>query len=178
MSEEHPGSSRSLCRSVTSFVPSHCNACATGLRAPVILIGISTINRGLVNAAILSAIGFVPFADLGAIILATDTPLAGAVPAVEEGPKLSSAEAPRTHRPRREPPTGAQRHPKTLDRTWWEAVFFSAGRLALDYPVFARRDPDDRQPPTVVLDSVAYPGRYHRADLITPWWSRALSKPA
>src|SRR5512140_1939059 len=41
---------------------------------PVILVGAPT-NRGLVNAAILGAIGFVLFAAFGAVVLAYDAPL-------------------------------------------------------------------------------------------------------
>ena len=41
---------------------------------PVILVGAPT-NRGLVNAAILGAVGFVAFAALGAVVLAYDVPL-------------------------------------------------------------------------------------------------------
>jgi putative heme transporter len=41
---------------------------------PVILIG-APANRGLVNAAVLGAVGFVAFVALGAVVLAYDAPL-------------------------------------------------------------------------------------------------------
>ena len=42
---------------------------------PVILVGGPTTSRGLVNAAIIGAVGFVLFAGFGAVVLATDAPL-------------------------------------------------------------------------------------------------------
>jgi hypothetical protein len=47
---------------------------------PVVLLG-APVNRGLVNAAILGAVGFVAFAALGAVLLAYDAPLRCAGPA-------------------------------------------------------------------------------------------------
>ena len=49
---------------------------------PVILLGAPT-NRGLVNAAILGAVGFVAFAAFGAVVLAYDAPLRWAGRAVQ-----------------------------------------------------------------------------------------------
>jgi hypothetical protein len=42
---------------------------------PVVLVG-APVDRGLVNAAVVGAVGFVPFAAFGAIVLAYDAPLA------------------------------------------------------------------------------------------------------
>ena len=100
---------------------------------PVILIGIPTTNRGLVNAAVLGAIGFVVFAGFSAIVLATDAPLRWCGRA---------AQRVRNWALRKRPPlTGLDKKlleernliRGVLGRQWWEAVLFSAGRLALDY---------------------------------------------
>lgn len=100
---------------------------------PVILIGIPTTNRGLVNAAVLGAIGFVVFAGFTAIVLATNTPL-----------RLCGRAAQRVRNEilRKRPPISdlderllAQRNHirAMLGAQLWEAIFLSAGRLALDY---------------------------------------------
>lgn len=100
---------------------------------PVILVGSQTTNRGLLNAAILGAIGFVVFAGFAAIVLVTDAPLRWCGRAVQ---RL------RNRFVRKRPPvTGlddallSERNliRGVLGRQWWQAVLFSAGRLALDY---------------------------------------------
>lgn len=100
---------------------------------PVILIGIPTTNRGLINAAILGAIGFVAFAGLGGVVLAIDTPLRWCGRAVQQV---------RNRVLRNRPPlTGIDDRlleerdltRRTLGRSWWQAVLLSTGRLALDY---------------------------------------------
>jgi uncharacterized protein (TIRG00374 family) len=100
---------------------------------PVILIGLPTTNRGLVNAAVLGAIGFVAFAGLSAIVLATDAPLRWCGRAAQQV---------RNRILRRRPPlTGLDESlleernhiRQTLGRQLWKAVLLSAGRLALDY---------------------------------------------
>jgi hypothetical protein len=99
---------------------------------PVILAGAPT-SRGLFNAAILGAAGFVAFAALGAVILAYDAPLRWAGRA---------AQRVRNWALRRRPPLQglddtllAQRNEirAVLGRQWWQALLLSAGRLAFDY---------------------------------------------
>lgn len=100
---------------------------------PVILVGIPTTNRGLVNAAVLGAIGFVVFAVLTAIVLATDTPLRLCGRAAQRVRNWALAKRP--------PVVGlderllAQRNHlrAMLGARLWEAILLSAGRLALDY---------------------------------------------
>jgi uncharacterized protein (TIRG00374 family) len=99
---------------------------------PVILFGAPT-SRGLVNTAILGAIGFVAFVAFGAVVLAYDAPLrwCGRV-----------AQRVRNWVLRKRPPlTGldetllAQRNQirAVLGHQWWQALLLSAGRLAFDY---------------------------------------------
>ena len=99
---------------------------------PVILLGAPT-PRGLVNTAILGAIGFVAFAAFGAVVLAYDAPLRWAGRA---------AQRVRNWVLRKRPPlTGldetllAQRNEirAVLGRQWWQALLLSAGRLGFDY---------------------------------------------
>ena len=100
---------------------------------PVILIGAPTTSRGLVNAAILGAIGFVLFAGFGAVVLATDGPLrwCGRIAqrvrnlVLRKRPPLTSLDETLLH----------QRNliRGVLGKQWWQAVLYSAGRLALDY---------------------------------------------
>jgi uncharacterized protein (TIRG00374 family) len=99
---------------------------------PVILVGAPT-SRGLVNAAILGAVGFVAFAGFGAIVLAYDAPLRWAGRWVQ---RL------RNWILRKRPPLEgldqtllAQRNDirAVLGRQWWQALLLSAGRLAFDY---------------------------------------------
>ena len=99
---------------------------------PVILLG-APARRGLVNTAILGAIGFVAFAAFGAVVLAYDAPLRWAGRA---------AQRVRNWVLRKRPPlTGldetllAQRNAirAVLGRQWWQALLLSAGRLGFDY---------------------------------------------
>ncbi len=126
---------------------------------PVILLGAPT-PRGLVNTAILGAIGFVAFAGLGAVLLAYDAPLrwAGGWPS---GPGTwSCASAP--------PLTGlddtllAQRNAirAVLGRQWWQALLLSAGRLAFDYLclLFALRATGSHPRPSLILVAYAAAG--------------------
>jgi uncharacterized protein (TIRG00374 family) len=99
---------------------------------PVILVGAPT-NRGLVNAAILGAVGFVAFAGLGAVLLAYDAPLRWAGRLAQ---RLGN-----WVRRKRPPLEGldhtllAQRNDirAVLGQQWWHALLLSAGRLAFDY---------------------------------------------
>ena len=99
---------------------------------PVILVGAPT-NRGLVNAAILGAVGFVAFAALGAVLLAYDAPLRWAGRVAQRLGNLVL---------RKRPPLEgldhtllAQRNDirAVLGKQWWHALLLSTGRLAFDY---------------------------------------------
>jgi uncharacterized protein (TIRG00374 family) len=99
---------------------------------PVVLLG-TPVNRGLVNAAILGAVGFVVFAAFGAVLLAYDAPLRWAGRAAQRLGNLVL---------RKRPPLAgldqtliAQRDEirAVLGRQWWQALLLSSGRLAFDY---------------------------------------------
>ena len=122
---------------------------------PVILVGAPT-NRGLVNAAILGAVGFVAFAALGAVVLAYDAPLRWCGRAAQQA---------RNWVLRKRPPlTGLdetllfQRNEirAALGEQWWQALLLSAGRLAVDYLCLlaALRATGARPRPSLIL--VAY----------------------
>ena len=126
---------------------------------PVILLGAPT-NRGLVNAAVLGAVGFVVFAALGAVILAYDAPLrwAGRV-----------AQRLRNWVLRKRPPLDgldesllAQRNEirTALGKQWWQALLLSAGRLAFDYLCLlaALRATGSRPRPSLILVAYAVAG--------------------
>jgi uncharacterized protein (TIRG00374 family) len=99
---------------------------------PIILIG-SPINRGLYNAAILGAIGFVLFAGFSGLVLMTDRPLrwTGRLVQWVRNSVLR----------RRTPLTDLDEtllHQRDLIRTvlgrqWWQAMLLSAGRLGFDF---------------------------------------------
>jgi uncharacterized protein (TIRG00374 family) len=99
---------------------------------PVILFGAPT-SRGLVNTAILGAIGFVAFVAFGAVVLAYDAPLRWCGRAVQRVRNWVLRKRP--------PMTGldetllAQRNQirAVLGHQWWQALLLSAGRLAFDY---------------------------------------------
>jgi uncharacterized protein (TIRG00374 family) len=126
---------------------------------PVILVGAPT-NRGLVNAAVLGAVGFVVFAALGAVILAYDAPLRWCGRVVQ---RLRNSIL------RKRPPmTGldesllAQRNDirEVLGAQWWQALLLSAGRLAFDYLclLFALRATGARPRPSLILVAYAVAG--------------------
>jgi uncharacterized protein (TIRG00374 family) len=127
---------------------------------PVILVGAPTTNRGLVNAAILGAAGFVVFAALGAVVLAYDAPLRWCGRAVQQV---------RNSILRNRPPlTGLdeslldQRNEirAVLGEQWWRALLLSAGRLAFDYLclLFALRATGSRPRPSLILVAYAVAG--------------------
>jgi uncharacterized protein (TIRG00374 family) len=99
---------------------------------PVVLLG-APVNRGLVNAAILGAVGFVVFAAFGAVLLVYDAPLrwAGRVAqrlgnlVLRKRPALAGLDDTLI----------AQRDEirAVLGRQWWQALLLSSGRLAFDY---------------------------------------------
>jgi uncharacterized protein (TIRG00374 family) len=126
---------------------------------PVVLFG-APVNRGLVNAALLGAAGFVVFAAFGAVLLAYDTPLrwAGRV-----------AQRLRNWVMRKRPPLAgldqtllSQRNEirAVLGRQWWQALLLSSGRLAFDYLCLlaALRATGSRPRPSVILVAYAVAG--------------------
>jgi len=126
---------------------------------PVVLLG-TPVNRGLVNAAVLGAVGFVVFAAFGAVLLAYDAPLRWAGRA---------AQRLRNWALRKRPPlTGlddtllAQRNEirAVLGKQWWQALLLSAGRLAFDYLCLlaALRATGSRPRPSVILVAYAVAG--------------------
>ena len=126
---------------------------------PVILVGAPT-NRGLVNAAILGAVGFVAFAAFGAVVLAYDAPLRWCGRGVQ---RL------RNWVLRNRPPLAgldesllSQRNEirAVLGKQWWQALLLSAGRLALDYLclLFALRATGSRPRPSLILVAYAVAG--------------------
>ncbi len=126
---------------------------------PVILLGAPT-SRGLVNAAVLGAVGFVVFAAFGAVVLAYDTPLRWAGRVVQ---RLRNSVL------RKRPPLEgldetllAQRNEirTVLGRQWWQALLLSAGRLAFDYLCLlaALRATGSRPRPSLILVAYAVAG--------------------
>ena len=127
---------------------------------PVILVGGPTTSRGLVNAAILGAVGFILFAGFGAVVLATDAPLRWCGRFVQRVRNLVL---------RKRPPL------TNLDKTlveqrnlirgvlgeqWVQAVLLSAGRLALDYLCLlaALRATGSHPRPSLILVAYAVAG--------------------
>jgi uncharacterized protein (TIRG00374 family) len=126
---------------------------------PVILVG-TPVSRGLVNAAILGAIGFVAFAAFGAVLLAYDAPLRWAG---------RTAQRLRNWVLRKRPPLEgldqtllSERNEirAVLGRQWWQALLLSAGRLAFDYLtlLFALRATGSHPRPSLVLVAYAIAG--------------------
>jgi uncharacterized protein (TIRG00374 family) len=99
---------------------------------PAVLFG-SPVSRGLLDAAIIGAVGFVIFVALGAVVMATDAPLHWVGHAFQ-------ALRNRILR-KRDPMTGLsdrlleQRNliRTVLGQQWWQATLLSAGRLLFDY---------------------------------------------
>ncbi len=126
---------------------------------PVVLLGAPT-SRGLVNAAILGAIGFVVFAGFGAVVLVYDAPLrwAGRVTqrlvnwVLRKRPPLEGlAETLLSER---------NKIRAVLGRQWWQALLLSAGRLAFDYLclLFALRATGSHPRPSLILVAYAVAG--------------------
>ena len=126
---------------------------------PVILLG-TPVDRGLVNAAILGAVGFVAFAAFGAVLLAYDAPMrwAGRV-----------AQRLRNWILRKRPPLVgldeillSQRNEirAVLGRHWWRALLLSSARLAFDYLCLlaALRATGSRPRPSLILVAYAAAG--------------------
>jgi uncharacterized protein (TIRG00374 family) len=127
---------------------------------PVILLGAPTTNRGLVNAAVLGAVGFVVFAAFGAVVLTYDAPLRWAGRAAQrignwvlrKGPPLEGLDETLL----------AQRNEirTVLGRQWWQALLLSAGRLAFDYLCLlaALRATGSHPRPSLILVAYAVAG--------------------
>ncbi len=125
---------------------------------PVILLGAPT-NRGLVNAAVLGAVGFVIFAAFGAVVLAYDAPLRWAGRGAQRLWNLVM---------RKRPLEGLdatlleQRNQirTALGQQWWQALLLSAGRLAFDYLCLlaALRATGSRPRPSLILVAYAVAG--------------------
>jgi uncharacterized protein (TIRG00374 family) len=126
---------------------------------PVVLLG-APVDRGLVNAAILGAVGFVAFAAFGAVLLAYDAPMrwAGRV-----------AQRLRNWILRKRPPLVgldetllSQRNEirAVLGRQWWRALLLSSARLAFDYLCLlaALRATGSRPRPSLILVAYAAAG--------------------
>jgi uncharacterized protein (TIRG00374 family) len=126
---------------------------------PVVLLG-APVNRGLVNAAVLGAVGFVAFAGFGAVVLAYDAPLRWAGRAAQWARNLVLRKRP--------PMQGldaallSQRNEirAVLGKQWWQALLLSAGRLAFDYLCLlaALRATGSHPRPSLVLVAYAVAG--------------------
>jgi uncharacterized protein (TIRG00374 family) len=126
---------------------------------PVVLFG-APVSRGLADAAIIGAIGFVLFVALGTWVMAADAPLRYAGRA---------AQAVRNRLLRkREPIVGLPERlveQRDLIRTvlgqqWWQATLLSAGRLGFDYLclLFSVRAVGAHPRPSLVLLAYAVAG--------------------
>jgi uncharacterized protein (TIRG00374 family) len=126
---------------------------------PAVLFG-SPVSRGLLDAAIIGAVGFVIFVALGAVVMATDAPLRWV------GRAFQSLRN-RILR-KREPMTGLsdrlleQRNliRTVLGQQWWQATLLSAGRLLFDYLclLFSVRAVGAHPRPSLILLAYAVAG--------------------
>jgi uncharacterized protein (TIRG00374 family) len=126
---------------------------------PVVLLG-APVSRGLVNAAVVGAVGFVAFAGFSAVLLVYDAPLRWAGRAVQrlrnwllrKRPALEGLDETLL----------AQRNDirAVLGRQWWQALLLSAGRLAFDYLslLAALRATGSNPRPSVILIAYAVAG--------------------
>jgi uncharacterized protein (TIRG00374 family) len=126
---------------------------------PVVLFG-SPVSRGLVDAAIIGAIGFFLFCGLGAVFMALEAPLRWVG-------RLAQLIRNRLLR-KRDPLTGLpdrlmeQRNliRSVLGQQWWQATLLSAGRLAFDYLclLFSVRAVGAHPRPSLILLAYAVAG--------------------
>jgi hypothetical protein len=127
---------------------------------PVVLFG-SPVKKGLVDAAIIGAIGFFLFCGLGAVFMTMEAPLRWV------GRVFQSARN-RLLRKRRAPLSGLpdrlmeQRDliRGVLGQKWWQATLLSAGRLAFDYLclLFSVRAVGAHPRPSLILLAYAVAG--------------------
>jgi hypothetical protein len=126
---------------------------------PVVLFG-SPVSRGLVDAAIIGAIGFFLFCGLGAVFMTMEAPLRWV------GRVFQSA---RNRILRKRPPLSGlpdrlmeQRDliRGVLGEQWWQATLLSAGRLAFDYLclLFSVRAVGAHPRPSLILLAYAVAG--------------------
>ena len=126
---------------------------------PVVLFG-SPVSRGLVDAAIIGAIGFFLFCGLGALFMTMEAPLRWV------GRVFQSA---RNRLLRKRPPLSGlpdrlmeQRDliRGVLGEQWWQATLLSAGRLAFDYLclLFSVRAVGAHPRPSLILLAYAVAG--------------------
>ena len=126
---------------------------------PVILFG-APVNRGLVNAAILGAAGFVAFAGLGAVILAYDAPLRWCGRAAQRVRNLVLRKRPPLEGLDETLLSERNNIRTVLGRQWWQALLLSAGRLAFDYLCLlaALRATGSHPRPSLILVAYAVAG--------------------
>jgi hypothetical protein len=99
---------------------------------PVVLFG-SPVSRGLVDAAVIGAIGFVVFVAFGTVVMVIDAPLEWAGRAFETvRNRILRKREPMAGLPDRL--VGQRNLIRTvLGQEWWQATLLSAGRLLFDY---------------------------------------------
>lgn len=126
---------------------------------PVILLG-APVNRGLVNAAILGAVGFVAFAAFGAVVLAYDAPLRWAGRVAQLARNLVLRKRPPLRRLDAALLSQRDEIRAVLGRQWWQALMLSTGRLAFDYLclLFALRATGSHPRPSLILVAYAVAG--------------------
>jgi uncharacterized protein (TIRG00374 family) len=126
---------------------------------PVVLFG-SPVSRGLVDAAVIGAIGFFLFCGLGAVFMTMEAPLRWVG-------RVAQTVRNRLMR-KREPLSGLpdrlmeQRNliRTVLGQQWWQATLLSAGRLAFDYLclLFSVRAVGAHPRPSLILLAYAVAG--------------------
>ncbi len=126
---------------------------------PAVLFG-SPVSRGLVDAAIIGAIGFVLFVGLGAWVMAAEAPLLYAGRWAQSlRNRLVRKRTPITGLPER---LLEQRNliRAVLGQKWWQATLLSAGRLLFDYLclLFSVRAVGAHPRPSLILLAYAVAG--------------------
>jgi uncharacterized protein (TIRG00374 family) len=126
---------------------------------PVVLLG-APVNRGLVNAAVLGAAGFVLFAAFGAVVLAYDAPLRWAGRAVQRVRNWVLRKRPRLEGLDTTLLTQRSEIRAVLGRQWWQALLLTSGRLAFDYLCLlaALRATGSQPRPSLILVAYAVAG--------------------
>ncbi len=126
---------------------------------PVVLFG-SPVSRGLVDAAIIGAIGFFLFCGLGAVFMTMEAPLrwvGGVFQSARN--RILRKRTPLTGLPDR---LMEQRDliRGVLGEQWWQATLLSAGRLAFDYLclLFSVRAVGAHPRPSLILLAYAVAG--------------------
>lgn len=126
---------------------------------PAVLFG-APVKSGLVDAAMIGAIGFVLFTGFGVLVMAAEKPLcwAGGVAQTLRN-RLFRAREPLTGLPDR---LLEQRNliRRVLGQQWWQATLLSAGRLLFDYLclLFCVRAVGSHPRPSLILLAYAVAG--------------------